>query len=411
MKVLLVSDFYPPAIGGLERHVARLARALSARGHDVAVATVGTRSNHMTSTEDGIVVHRLQQWAAVLPGVHVDPERPFPAPIPDPGLVRGLRDVMDRFEPDVVHAHGWILSSVAASCIGRSCALVATLHDAGTTCAKRTSFYLEQTPCSDSSLRRCLGCSADHYGVLKGVGLASLLRGARPLLRRVDAFVAVAEPIAEAVERLRVARSVPMFVTPNFVDGAVPPDGPRPSCVPARGPYVLFVGTLSRFKGVDVLLEVWRRHRLDAELVLLGARAVDTPSSLPSGVSMHVDVEHASVMHAHAHSELFVLPSQFPEPSPTVLLEAMTCGKAVVASRIGGVPDIVVDGVTERLVEYDHLNGFAPSVQQLLADPDVRRGRGAAGRQRASCFETGPVVSRIESVYADSVVRRANARK
>ena len=65
MKVLLVSDFYPPAIGGLERHVARLARALSARGHDVAVATVGTRSNHMTSTEDGIVVHRLQQ--AVLP--------------------------------------------------------------------------------------------------------------------------------------------------------------------------------------------------------------------------------------------------------------------------------------------------------------------------------------------------------
>ena len=56
MKVLLVSDFYPPAIGGLERHVARLARALSARGHDVAVATVGTRSNHMTSTEDGIVV-------------------------------------------------------------------------------------------------------------------------------------------------------------------------------------------------------------------------------------------------------------------------------------------------------------------------------------------------------------------
>lgn len=87
MKVLLVSDFYPPAIGGLERHVARLARALSARGHDVAVATVGTRSNHMTSTEDGIVVHRLQQWAAVLPGVHVDPERPFPAPIPDPGLV------------------------------------------------------------------------------------------------------------------------------------------------------------------------------------------------------------------------------------------------------------------------------------------------------------------------------------
>ncbi|MEZ5340259.1 MAG: glycosyltransferase [Acidimicrobiales bacterium] len=105
--------------------------------------------------------------------------------------------------------------------------------------------------------------------------------------------------------------------------------------MPATAPYVLFVGTLGRFKGVHALVDIWRRAQPAAELVLLGTEAPDTPTDLPPGVTMHFDVPHAEVLAVLAHCQFSVLPSQFPEPSPTVVLEPMALGRPVIANAIG----------------------------------------------------------------------------
>ncbi len=407
MRVLLVSDFYPPTIGGLERHVARLAKALVGLGHDVEVATSSTPQQPESGPEDGIFVHRLRGWHHRLEGAFLDPNRPFPPPAPEPGLVRELRQVIDATRPDVVHVHGWMTPIAAAAAEDRDTRVVATLHDSGMACVKRTLFWQDRAACDGPSAGKCVPCAVDHYGSAKGLGLYSLLQIGQRRLDRVDRFIAVASVLAEKVGQLPAARGVPFEVIPNFIDTSVvpPADVARPDVVPAEGDYVLFVGTLGRFKGVHDLLTVWRERRPDAELVLLGTEAPDTPSDLPPGVRMHTDVAHPEVMAAFAHCRFAVLPSRFPEPSPTVVLEPMATGRPVIGARIGGIPDLIDDGHTGVLVPPDDQQALADAIVDLLTDRERCDRLGATAAERAVEFGQDAVVARIVDVYERTIER------
>src|ERR1700733_5545063 len=111
MRILLLAQFYPPVIGGEERHVRNLGLALAARGHQVSVAT---QAGHETSgmTMDGAVrVWRIRGTAQRAGALFSDADRPFAPPFPDPELVLGLRRVVASENPDVIHAHNWLLHS------------------------------------------------------------------------------------------------------------------------------------------------------------------------------------------------------------------------------------------------------------------------------------------------------------
>ena len=405
MRILLVSDFYPPTIGGLERHVARLAKALQGLGHDVEVATSSTPVRPDDGDEDGVFVHRLKGWHHRLEGVFLDPNRPFPPPAPEPGLVRELRQVIDTTAPDIVHVHGWMLPAVAAAAEDRDTRVVATLHDSGMACVKRTLFWQDKAACDGPSPGKCVPCAIDHYGSAKGLALYGLLNIGQRRLDRVDRFIAVASVLADVTSQIRATKGVPFEVIPNFIDpSVVPPAGvARPDVVPAEGDYVLFVGTLGRFKGVHDLLAVWRDRRPEAELVLLGTKAPDTPADLPQGVRMHTDVAHADVMAAFRHCRFAVLPSRFPEPSPTVVLEPMAAGRPVIGARIGGIPDLIDDGQTGVLVPHDDRQALGDAIVDLLTDRERCDQLGATAAERAVEFGQDAIVARIVDVYQRTI--------
>lgn len=407
MRILLVSDFYPPTIGGLERHVARLAKALVALGHDVEVATSATPQRRDDGPEDGVFVHRLTGWHHRLEGAFLDPNRPFPPPAPEPGLVRELRQVIDTTRPDVVHVHGWMTPAVAAAAEDRDTRVVATLHDSGMACVKRTLFWQDRAACDGPSAGKCVPCAVDHYGSAKALALYGLLQIGQRRLDRVDRFIAVASVLAEVTGQIRSTKGVPFEVIPNFIDTSVvpPADVPRPDVVPATGDYVLFVGTLGRFKGVHDLLSVWRNRRPDAELVLLGTEAPDTPTDLPPGVTMHTDVAHPEVMAAFRHCRFAVLPSRFPEPSPTVVLEPMAAGRPVIGARIGGIPDLIADDETGVLVPVDDQEALGDAICDLLTDRERCDRLGATAAARAHEFGQDAVVARIVEVYERTIER------
>jgi starch synthase len=166
-------------------------------------------------------------------------------------------------------------------------------------------------------------------------------------------------------------------------------------------PYVLFVGRITRQKGIDHLLRAAQQFDASVPLVLCAA-SPDTPE-LGAEVSDAIDALRAQRSDVHwlnghldrsdvrqllSHALVFVCPSVY-EPLGIVNLEAMGCEAPVVASDVGGIPEVVVDGETGRLVHYDADDpaqfeaDLAEAVNSVVADPARAREMGVAGRSRA----------------------------
>jgi starch synthase len=190
-------------------------------------------------------------------------------------------------------------------------------------------------------------------------------------------------------------------------------------------PYVLFVGRITRQKGLQHLLRAAADFDKDAQLVLC-AGSPDNPeigaevaaqiqelSELRSGVIwVREMLPRPDLITVLSHAAVFVCPSVY-EPLGIVNLEAMACETAVVASAVGGIPEVVVEGETGLLVPLDlGPDGITPAderrfaadisdrVNVLLADPAKARAFGAAGRARAvSAFSWAAIAAQTTELY------------
>jgi alpha-maltose-1-phosphate synthase len=193
-------------------------------------------------------------------------------------------------------------------------------------------------------------------------------------------------------------------------------------------PSVVFVGRITRQKGIVHLLEAAPMIDPSAQLVLL-AGAPDTPEigaevrrlydevrGRRSGVTwVEGMLPRADVVQVLSHATVFVCPSVY-EPFGLVNLEAMACGTAVVASAVGGIPEVVVDGVTGLLVPCElgadpvapvdpaaarrFATGLAARIDELVADPGRARAMGEAGRRRVvEHFDWAVIAERTAALY------------
>ncbi len=181
-------------------------------------------------------------------------------------------------------------------------------------------------------------------------------------------------------------------------------------------PYVLFVGRITRQKGVPHLLRAVRDIDPAAQVVLC-AGAPDTPeidqefrdlfaelSRVRAGVHWIPQMlPRPEVIQLLTHATVFACPSVY-EPLGIVNLEAMACGTAVVASRVGGIPEVVAHGETGLLVstEEDFEENLALALDSVLADPETAKRMGEAGRKRAVVeFGWDAVALRTARLYAE----------
>lgn len=412
MRILLLSQFYPPIIGGEERHVRNLGAALAARGHQVVVGTA-RRSGSPNEEMDGAVrVVRLPGTMHRLSALHTDHERPHAPPFPDPELTLALWRLAADVRPDVVHAHNWIYASFLPVKALTGIPFVVTLHDYGLVCPKKNLMHFGTRLCDGPAFAKCLSCASRHYGATKATvsTLGNRITGLAAR-RLVDRFI----PVSRAVARYNgLAGDAPRDrerceIIPNFVPddvGAPGPEDPRLAELPDDG-FILFVGDMMRLKGIDVLLDAYAGLKNAPPLVLIGRRTSDTPATMPPNVLVMGTWPHPAIMHAWRRSLFGVLPSTGPEACATVIMEAMVCGKAVVASDIGGMPDIVHDGETGLLFPPGDRDGLRRAMQRLLDDPALLARLSAAARAGVRRLQAGSVVTRIEQVYRD-VTRKAS---
>ncbi len=418
MRLLLLAQFFPPDIGGEERHVFNLANTLAERGHEVSVAT--QRVAGMPDEEvlaSGVRVHRFATMAMSLPGVY-STSRPHHPPVPDPLGVRELGRIIRQERPEVIHAHNWIVNSALAlrrhSPTVPRFGLVLTLHDYSQVCATKR-LMRGGSACQGPAVARCVPCAASHYGMVIGPMTAAATAVMRPWkARAIDHVVSVSRAVADGN---RIASGPASSIIPNFIlDSAVlpltaqSPDGSA-SRIMSGEAFLLFVGELSSDKGVPTLLRAYEMLGVDRPpLMLVGRRMPDTPTTLPDGAKVHPEWPHKDVLAALRRCICAVLPSTWPDPCPTTVLEAMASGRPVVTTSVGGITDMIVDGQSGLLVPPGDHRQLAAAMDRVLGDGDLRSRLGVGAQQRVRAFTASAVAERLESVYARVAPAAAGGR-
>ena len=235
----------------------------------------------------------------------------------------------------------------------------------------------------------------------------------RTAIEQADAVIAVSATTRDDVVRLFDIDATKVHVIHNGIDPAeYRPTGATDALVrhgidPAK-PYLLFVGRITRQKGIIHLVDAIPQIEPDLQIVLC-AGAPDTPE-IGKEMEAHIAAVHgkrsgviwiremlprADVIQLYEHAAVFCCPSVY-EPFGIINLEAMACETAVVASRVGGIPEVVAPGETGLLVDLALKPGtfepvdpavfsaeLAAAINRLAADPDLRARMGRQGRQRA----------------------------
>jgi glycosyltransferase involved in cell wall biosynthesis len=407
MRILHIADGYPPILGGLELQVQLLAHELARRGHEVEVATLAGPEGSRTELDGEIPVHRVAGFSRLLGPLYADPRRPFHPTLPDPGVVRALASLIRDRRPDVVHAHSWIVFSALPLLPSRQTKLVVTLHDYGLVCPKKTLVH-RGSLCTGPKFFKCVTCASDQYGSLRAFALTTGLRAMRPWRGRVDRYVANSRATALACASLVRPGGAPIEVIPPFLPDAVfdSVQPARPVFVPAAGDYLMFAGALGQHKGLDVLLEAWAGLDPAIQLVVAGIPQTNMASHFPDGVIVAENASWADIQRAWAHCTVAVVPSRWPEPFGMAALEAMAAGRPVIASAVGGLAELVVDGTTGTLVPPGDVKALRAGIRQLLAHPEQRAIMGQAARNRASGFIAEVVVPKWERVYEEVTAGR-----
>jgi glycosyltransferase involved in cell wall biosynthesis len=255
--------------------------------------------------------------------------------------------------------------------------------------------------------------------VYRAIGFGSFWRRGRLrrwayrwLLRQPDAVVAVCRAVAEDLLATGV-RPARLHVVPNGVEPARlarrPADGLRVRAslgIPPGESLLLYVGSLAEEKNLPALVDVvaaCRREGIAAHALFVGdgpahPSLVQAAARLDVAAAVHVRPADQAIGPYLDAADLFVLPSTS-EGMPAVLIEAGLAGLPAVASAVGGVPEVVQDGVTGRLVPPGDQAALAAAVRELLTDPQRRQAMGLAARLRYRRFEIAPIADSYGALY------------
>lgn len=394
--MLLVSDFYPPVLGGLENHVADLAAALARSGCEVHVATL-TRE---PTPRPGVTCHVIDSLGGRF--IHYqDPVRTFHPPVPDPLARRQLEAVIAAVDPDVIHGHSWLTVSVPPRYADR---LVMTLHDYSLACQLRTLLTADGRRCHGPAPLKCVRCSSQMPGTLRHPAMMIGTRIGRGRLhpRRV---ITVSERVRQRLADVLPVPAADVRVIGNFVDAQLSEQAATatPTVPPSRD-FVLFAGDPGLHKGIDTVTRAWQQQPAP-ELPLVMAITRPVTVALPDNV-VAMQMSRPKVLEAIRNALCVVVPSTWDDPCPTVALEALTLGTPVVASAVGGLPEVVSDGLNGFLIRPSQPADIVARVEQLAADPDLLDRLSAGARAAAVRFSSDRIVPQILAVYAEVLAQR-----
>ena len=376
MRIAIVCTYYPfpPSVGGVETIVKNVAVELTKRGHEVHIITSNldvTTQRPVTELgaeeREGVVVHKLKPS-----GFRIGYAR----------TLCNLKETLERIRPDIVHAHN--------------------LHP-----------HLFQLSKWKSKLKYKLVVEL-HYPAINLDFLIQklLIRPAITILREIskniDIFIAHTRLEKSWLEKHGIKHSrISIVFTPHIPKSLIE------HLVSERDTdTILFLSRIVPKKGVHILVETlsYVINRVsDVKLLIAGQedqnyiqklRKLIAKLKLEKFVYFLGPVDEKRKIKLLSSVTLFCLPT-LADYHPIVLLEAQALGTPVIATRVGAIPEIVVDGVTGVLVKPANIRQLAEAIEVLLIDKDVREKLSINAREWAKNFTVDRVADKLENVYKD----------
>ena len=323
-------------------------------------------------------------------------------------------DAIARFRPDVVHVHNFFplfSPAVYYACRTAGVPVVQTLHNYRLLCAN--SLLFRDGHVCEECVGRSFAWPAIAHACYRGsrAGTASIAimqashRIARTWQERVDLYIALTEfSRAKLVEGGLPAEKI--VVKPNFASRDIATGN-------GRGGYALFVGRLSPEKGLDVLLEAWKRMRMSIPLRIVGdgPLAGRVREAAGESVSYLGPREKSEVLGLMQSASLLILPSMWYEGFPMVIVEAFQVGLPVVASDLGSLSSLVTPGRTGLLFRPGDPSALAERVEWAFAHPEeLSRMRRQARAEHEANYTPERNYELLMQIY-DRVINKTNARQ
>lgn len=412
LRVLIVTDSFPPVCGGSGWSTWELVRGLGGLGHHVEVIKTefGERPGVFEHKYEGTRVTTVSKRASDLPVVrNIVKNEGLWATLSTQVLRARLAD-----EPvDIIHAQH-VQSTVPSIRAGLAAGVpvVATVRDYWPVC------YWSDLIFDPEATSLCPACTVPMMTrcVLPRAGVASVaawsvipymranLRTKRRTLARAGAIIAVSSVIArDLVARAPETAKTPLFTIPNPVDMVALDEASLASARPLAEPYVLYAGKLATNKGVQFLMKAVADANIRWPLVIVGDGPLKGQLETEAR-ARQIDArfegwrDRSEVLAWMRHAALLAFPSFGPESLSRVLIEASGLGVPIAAMDTGGTRDIIDPGVT-GLLSSDPA-AFSRDLARLASDDRLRKALGAAARTEAHHrFATPSVVARVEQVY------------
>ncbi len=379
MKVTFLTWEYPPDVyGGAGIHIKYLTQNLKRR-LNIEVRTHGTEDSQ--ADEDGIRVRRYKPWD------FQDASTPKIGNLLEVFSVC-LAFVKDRIESDVVHSHTWYtnLAGFYAKQL-YDVKLVATVHSLE---PKRPwkkeamgNAYRLSTWAEETCLRAC------------------------------DRVIAVSKEDRKDIVECYGIEEKRIAVIPNGIDIAQYRRCEQPSLLKQYGvkkPYILFLGRLSRQKGVFDLLEAASKLPKGVTLVMVTGKPDEEgveqefaqkveEAKKKNVVWVNKMLTEEETIAFYSSAQVFVSPSIY-EPFGIMNLEAMACSRPVVSTKVGGIKDVVIDGATGFLVRAGDSDELAEKTNLLLSDRKLAETMGRKGRERVEAeFSWSRIAEKTIKLY------------
>lgn len=367
--------------GGAEKSVRLLAEGLTARGHEVCVIAVDRPADGQPVFADHLV-----------PAIGGGPIRSALGYFWHQPAYRQVRRILRRFQPDLVHFHTIHEFSPAVLAAARDYPRLLTARVSEHWMLKTLRWNLPDATASGR---------LSALDTIRYLRLRYIQRPAwRAWLGGLDRALALSAFMADTIRG--DLRGVPVYVVPNGSEGGF-------NVEPLEDTWhIVFTGRLEQVKGAHILLDAFRRisaEHPDARLTIIGdgsqrgrleAAAADLVAA--GRVEFRGRLGQPQIARCLRSCAVVAVPSLWPEVFGRVALEAMQTGRAVVASRAGGLPELV-DERNGRLVEPGDVGALAKALAELLGDRPLLERLGAQSARRAKDFAMDAVLDQHEAHY------------
>jgi len=422
VTVCFVNEYFPPfAPGGTEWSLEALTRAVAARGHRVVVVTPNYGAPAVEE-RDGVRIVRFPFPLWLSPGRAPVSTKWLANPIFYLYAAIAVARVSLREGAEVIHAqnkHSLIPAILAGRLLGIPVFL--TIRDGSIINAAPLCLHSHDARPPDCGVRKLWRECSEEYFALYVKGERSRLRAKlaflyfwldsclkQRFLRRLDGVIGVSQGILDIYRRSGLFEGVRrIYVIPNFAPLAPPPPPSETEALRARlrlrgRRVVLYVGKFSPGKGTADLLTAARDVAdavPNATFVFVGNGTLDTGALHARCLG---PLPNREVLALYPLADVVVVPSVIPDALSRVILEAMAAMRPVVATRVGGTPELVIHGRTGLLVERSAPAELARAITTLLRDDGLRGTLGAGARRHiVERFGLEDSVDRLLAVYAE----------